>query len=380
MGYKYTGDAIIGASLTVNAPKPLDSRSVVFKTEDLYSIPKETAYEGMLVANMSNGNTYMLIDKNKISEKSGWHASYESIQIITCTQQQYDAWLSNTDNFKPISDTGGFLVDGVGDGGYIREDVYYYIYEDSIDSEQFYVKYSDFQQWEETLKKKANESLVTAINDNLKEFKSNVETNYVTKDNLTESSQQILDEVSEQYYDKIESDDKYVSKSDITGESGDNLDYIFVTKTQHNSDLEQIDEKLSTTLKTEEDGSIKDLTVHKIESFEENLTIKTKQLYINESLVATESDIPQLVTLEQTEFDRLKENNQLNPDTFYYTYSDQQKDGIITNEILTNGYYSKGQVHKAIYNAIKPLMQRIAKLEGATGILDQGVLDEMKLG
>ena len=33
-----------------------------------------------------------------------------------------------------------------------------------------------------------------------------------------------------------------------------------------------------------------------------------------------------------------------------------------------------------IYDYMKPLLQRIAKLEGATAILDLGVLDEMKLG
>jgi hypothetical protein len=29
MGYKYTGDSVLGLSLTINAPKPLDSRTVV---------------------------------------------------------------------------------------------------------------------------------------------------------------------------------------------------------------------------------------------------------------------------------------------------------------------------------------------------------------
>jgi hypothetical protein len=51
----------------------------------LYSISETSAYQGMTVANINDGNLYMLIDKNKIREKAGWKASYESIQIITCT-------------------------------------------------------------------------------------------------------------------------------------------------------------------------------------------------------------------------------------------------------------------------------------------------------
>jgi hypothetical protein len=65
---------------------------------------------------------------------------------------------------------------------------------------------------------------------------------------------------------------------------------------------------------------------------------------------------------------------------YYYTYSDEQKDGIITNSILESGYYTKAQVNQVIYNAIKPLLQRIAKLEGASAYLDLGELDSMTLG
>jgi hypothetical protein len=45
----------------------------------LYNIPEKSAYQGMTVANINDGNLYMLIDKSKIAEKAGWKASYESI-------------------------------------------------------------------------------------------------------------------------------------------------------------------------------------------------------------------------------------------------------------------------------------------------------------
>jgi len=65
--YKYTGDSIINASLTVKVPKPLDNRTVVNNILELYSIPPAYAYVGMTVANIDNGNIYMLTDKSKIN-------------------------------------------------------------------------------------------------------------------------------------------------------------------------------------------------------------------------------------------------------------------------------------------------------------------------
>jgi hypothetical protein len=104
--YKYTGDSIISASFTVQVPKPLDNRTVVNNIQELYSITAAYAYVGMTVANVDNGNIYMLVDKSKIYEKSGWRASYESIQIISCTYQEYKEWQSNTNEiFQPIDES-----------------------------------------------------------------------------------------------------------------------------------------------------------------------------------------------------------------------------------------------------------------------------------
>jgi hypothetical protein len=41
----------------------------------------------MTVANPQDGNVYMLIDKNNITNKAGWKAS--GIDIITCTYDEY---------------------------------------------------------------------------------------------------------------------------------------------------------------------------------------------------------------------------------------------------------------------------------------------------
>ena len=108
--------------------------------------------------------------------------------------------------------------------------------------------------------------------------------------------------------------------------------------------------------------------------------VETKELYIGLEKVALSSQVPVIKHMEQTEYDQLKQLGQLEEDVYYYTYSDEQKDGIITNSILESGYYTKAQVNQVIYNAIKPLLQRIAKLEGASAYLDLGELDSMTLG
>jgi hypothetical protein len=160
MGYKYTGDANLGMSLTVKTPKPLDSRSVVNNLQELYTIPSNTAYQGMTVANIDNGNIYMLIDKSKINEKSGWKASYESIQIITCTEAEYKIWQENTnEDFTPKDENQTYL----------HSDTYYYIYEDSLSPEtpaQEYLTRSWGEQIEQTLGTKASsEAVINIITD-----------------------------------------------------------------------------------------------------------------------------------------------------------------------------------------------------------------------
>ena len=136
--FKYIGDSIINASFTVQVPKPLDSRTVVNNITELYSIPSTYAYQGMTVANIDNGNIYMLVDKSKIDQKAGWKASYESIQIITCSYQEYKELEQNTnESFQPIDSSKEYL----------HQDTYYYIYEESLPLEEInqeYVKRSDW--------------------------------------------------------------------------------------------------------------------------------------------------------------------------------------------------------------------------------------------
>jgi len=225
--YKYTGDSIISASLTVQVPKPLDNRTVVNNIHELYSIPPAYAYVGMTVANIDNGNIYMLVDKSKINEKAGWRASYESIQIIACTEAEYKEWKDNTDNlFQPIDESKSYL----------HQDTYYYIYEDSLSAEselQEYVKRSDWMEVLATLSTKAPVAGLTRTN----EILQNVINTYATLEHventyapLTMFNLENSDSfIRSNFFTKNEALDKFVKFTDLTGDDIGEGDFIFVT-------------------------------------------------------------------------------------------------------------------------------------------------------
>jgi len=74
----------------------------------------------MTVANPDDGNIYMLVDKSKRTERAGWKSS--GISIITCSQDEYQALLENTnlDDYSPVDSSKDYL----------RQDSYYYIPEE----------------------------------------------------------------------------------------------------------------------------------------------------------------------------------------------------------------------------------------------------------
>lgn len=258
MAFKYTGDATLGVALTVETPKPLDNRTVVNNLDELYSIPEKYAYQGMTVANIDNGNIYMLIDKSKIKYKEGWKASYESIQIITCTEAEYKEWSENTtDDFRPIDESKTYL----------HAETYYYIYEDSLDDDQFYLSAEWGKKIEEQLKQKALNTTVVQIRTDLDNTIASLSdyatleeltTNYVSNDSLALSLTK--------YYTKEETDDIFVTKESLRGEGMEGDDFVFVTKKEYEEDQQAIQDELDKTLKVDGDGSLESITVGQIKS------------------------------------------------------------------------------------------------------------------
>lgn len=398
MGYKYTGDAIQGVSLTVKTPKPLDTRTVVENTEALYSIPKDTAYKGMTVAVISNGNIYMLVGDqlnpaNPVdpSVPQQWKASYEAIQIVTCTQAEYLEWEENTNNYIAIDPNKPYL----------REDVYYYIYEDSMNrsdkeqgevypetevelEKQAYVSYAQLLALDKRVQEKANLSELSESNRKIGEVDKKF-SDYTTTENLIKNYASLdyvnglidlkpgesLSTVLSKYYTSEEINSKFVTYDWLEGDT-EGTDFVFVTKTEYDTDQKEIETQLNSTLKTEEDGSVKSLTVETLISSQDNLNVQTNELQVNSNKVALSSEVPVLEVLSQEEFETKKTNNELDDDTFYCTFSDKQKDGVVTAAMLEQ-YWTRGKVQEYMYDETNPLVVRIKELESLVESLTERI-------
>lgn len=351
MAFKYTGDATLGVGLTVETPKPLDNRTVVDNLEELYSIPEKYAYQGMTVSNIDNGNIYMLIDKSKIKYKEGWKASYESIQIIACTEAEYKEWSANTtEDFKPIDENKTYL----------HAETYYYIYEDSLDDNQFYLSAEWGKKIEEQLKQKALNTTVVQIRNDLDQTIQNL-SKYATLEELTanyapktdldlEDPESLLSKALSNHYTRQETDDIFVTKESLRGEGMEGDDFVFVTKKQYDEDQQAIQSELDKTLKVDGDGSLESITVGQIKSpvieGEDQLVVDVKSdgLFVGEDQFAMMSDVPNLVTLTEEEYLKLVEAGTLEPDTYYYVY-DVTNDAkvYITKEYLDQNYHTTHQ-------------------------------------
>ena len=372
MAYKYQGDAVLNVSLTVDTAKPLDSRSVVNNASELYTLPEKTAYPGMTVANIDNGNIYMLVDKSKIGEKAGWKASYESIQIITCTEAEYKEWKENTtDDFKPIDENKTYL----------HEETYYYIYEESIEllDDNYYLTAAWGRGIEQQLNNKASQIGLNNVSKDLQTTMDDLANNYTTTKDLEENyatieyvdglvnledEESLLSKALSEHYTKTETDEIFVTKESLRGggeTEGEEDDFIFVTQTQYKGDLEAIQEELDKTVKLDSEGSLESIVVEQIKSSiveEKQLVVDVtpEGLKIGEDTVAVVSDIPVMVCLPEVKYLEIKENTSedfkpideskeyLKEDTYYYVY-DVENDArvYITKEYLDQNYHTTNQ-------------------------------------
>lgn len=355
--YKYTGDSILNASFTVQVPKPLDNRTVVNNITELYSIPSTYAYPGMTVANIDNGNIYMLVDKSKINQKAGWKASYESIQIITCSYKEYKEWEQNTNElFQPINDTKEYL----------HQDTYYYIYEESLpleDINQEYVKRSDWQELLNQVATKASNNSVIAINQTLAQIINDYATKQFVIDSYAPLSMFDLNNaesfITTNFFTKEEALGKFVKFSDLSG--GEDIgkdDFIFVTVSRYQTDqkaLEQykqgIADELANCLKVGDDGELDSITVGQIKSKKINdkqlvIDITPQGMSIEGDLIAKLSDVPNHITITKEEYDTLVENGQVNPDAYYLIVGDD--DTYVLQSELHSSYYTKTGVESYV--------------------------------
>lgn len=347
MGFKYQGDSTIGVSLTVQTPKPLDTRLVVDTRKDLYSIPVKYAYNGMPVVCVADGNIYTLIDKNKIGEAVGWKASYEAIQIITCTEQEYKKWQDNTNSdFTPKDDSQTWL----------HQDTYYYIYEDSIsDKGQYYVSQSQFEDLTNQVNKKATISALNNLSDKTDKALQDLAKVYATLDDIDSSNPESkLSKTLDNYYTKENVDNTFVTKESLRGDGIEGDNFVFVTKSQYDTDQQNLTQykeettnQINTKVTTNSEAQLKSIS-------NEGTTLSIgQQVAINGEEIALNKNVPKIIVLTQEEYDNL-ENKEIG--IYYMTYgTDNNDSGIITSDLLVKNYYTQKQVIDIVKDVINQL-------------------------
>lgn len=350
--YKYTGDSILNASFTVQVPKPLDNRTVVANIYELYSIPPTYAYEGMTVANIDNGNIYMLVNKSKIGEKAGWKASYESIQIITCELNEYKEWKANTDELlQPIDPLKEYL----------HRDTYYYIYEDSLNGQEELQEYVRRSDWTELLNEVTNNrtqvgQLIAAIRAEYSTLEY-VNTTFapLTMFDKNDPKSFISNLISE-YYTKEEANNTFVTIESLKTED----QFIFVTSERYNLDKEAyeqykqgIAEQLTHFIVTDSDASLNKLVVGQIISPTAGgqklvIDVTAEGLKVGDKKYAFLNDIPNLITVTKAEYEQLIANNELINDAYYYITGEE--DSYVLRSELERDYYNSNSVKGLVYN------------------------------
>lgn len=409
MGYAYIGDALLKASFEVKVPQPLDNRTVVNSEQDLYNIPESSAYRGMTVANPDDGNIYMLTDTKQISSPLGWKAS--GISIITCTQDEYNKLLGNT-NLEDYSPKG--------EGDFLRKDVYYYIPEEGDGT---YLTSEWGKQIQEQLTSKADISYINDVSEDLTQLSQklaqeysttiDIQNNYATLE-LTYSVEQadekfLTKENASTIYTTQESFNAlqttlindYVTKEDLRGSETEGDDFIFVTQNKYNTDRNADAISFQTELLTTTSTKTQDLSIQKIEEKEvvqdEEIIIKKEiisntilstnnnKLLSNGKQVALSEDVPKIEILSQEDYNNIPKK-EIDPDKYYYTYDSTGdiNNGYVTKEYIDNVAITRENLLEVLEGIVMPLRRRIDFLERViagkdSAELDNGYLDIMKL-
>ena len=350
--YKYTGDSILNASFTVQVPKPLDNRTVVANIYELYSIPPTYAYEGMTVANIDNGNIYMLVNKSKIGEKAGWKASYESIQIITCELNEYKEWKANTDELlQPIDPLKEYL----------HRDTYYYIYEDSLNGQEELQEYVRRSDWMELLNEVTNNraqvgQLIAAIRAEYSTLEYVNDTFAPLTMFNKDDPESFISNLISKYYTKEEANNTFVTIESLKTEDS----FIFVTSERYNLDKEAyeqykqgIAEQLIHFIVTDSEASLNKLVVGQIISPTAGgqklvIDVTAEGLKVGDKKYAFLNDIPNLITVTKAEYEQLVTNNELINDAYYYITGEE--DSYILRSELERDYYNSNSVKGLVYN------------------------------
>lgn len=372
---KYTGDSLLGVSFSVKTPKPLDCRTVVDTTQELYTIPAEIAYEGMSVSNLEDGYIYMLVDKTNITNSDGWVASYKALQLVSCTEAEYTEWKKNTTE-------QGTAIDS--EKPYLHNDTYYYIYEDSIENKDtYYVNQEQYQRVWNLASSKADNTSFLALQKKVESNNTNITTNYLTKEDATNTyinksflegtTETTLKEVTDKYQTAETSDSKYLKPSNF-GVSDINTQFSFLNTTAFEEYKATVTEQLGTKITKNSRATLESLMVNTIQNTSGNtMSIRTDGIFYGAEKLAKVSEVPKWMCLSQEEYKQLESDGTLQDDTYYLTYGNNVDDsGFVTADLLER--YVKSIMQDDLTD---PINGEIARAKAAEKVLTDNLNAEV---
>lgn len=388
------GNIEVTDSFDVTTNQPLDVRLVRKTIDDLLSLPVSVCYEGMGVIVSSLNSLYILkhtdgnLTQAYVSDINNWKCP-EDLVTVAMTQEDYDNLLEKNPN------------------------VFYYIYEEEIthtkapnrdayDSDEEYQK--AWTEWEESLKilsqeymsaawgvdietklgQKASVDSVNLLGTNLQQVQKDIasikgngtgpslESLGESIVNLQETSS-MLDTKLKTLVDTLEDGTEsgrivnletnllavqanlndYVTKEDLQDET---QEFIFVKTTTYAEDkaafIEQQAQSFETKQLKTESINTESLTLNNFE-----IQIEGDHVTISDEPLAWTKDLMKVEVLTQNEYNQREENQELEDNTYYYTYEDNVS--LVTREEL-----------QTVKNDILELQTQVIKLQQS--------LDELK--
>ena len=335
---------------------PLDVRAVVENLEELLALPVKVCYPGMGVIVNSLSSLYILRKPNEgvrltqeyVSNIYNWKCP-EDLVTVALSREEYESLEE------------------------INPNVFYYVYEEEIKrtrepkreefaSEEEYAK--AFQEWVDSLKtlsqeymsaswgvdienklgKKANQTDINALDSGIKDLQAQIEliqggadgdsvSSIAKRLKVTEAELDYLlgtegtdeEPSSEGKISEIENSiselnttivEDYVSIDSITTENS-NTNYIFVKKSEYESDKLIHDQALAKNVTTD------NVNTSNINLSNLTVTSDGTDLLINKKEVALLEEVPVIVYLTQAEYDLLVESGKVDPNAYYYTTNEE---------------------------------------------------------
>lgn len=388
------GNIEVTDSFEVTTNKPLDVRFVRETIDDLLSLPVSICYKGMGVIVSSLNSLYILkhtdgnLTQAYVNDINNWKCP-EDLVTVAMTQEEYDNLLEKNPN------------------------VFYYIYEEEIthtkaptrdayDSDEEYQK--AWTEWEESLKilsqeymsaawgvdietklgQKASVDSVNLLGADLQQVQKDIASikgngTGPSLESLGESivdlqeTSSMLDTKLKTLVDTLEDGTEsgrivnletelsavqanlndYVTKEDLQDET---KEFIFVKTTTYAEDkasfLEQQAQSFETKQLKTESINTESLTLNNFE-----IQIEGDHVTISEEPLAWTKDLMKVEVLTQDEYNQKEEKQELEDNTYYYTYGDNVS--LVTKEEL-----------QSVKNDILELQTQVSKLQQA--------LDELK--